>query len=110
MTRVSFDERELKMEIRGHAQSGEYGQDLVCAAASILMLTLEAALEDCGEELLPTIRKKPGEAMIFCDPEPEYEEKCRNIMRSVFIGYELLANRYPNNVTAESNICDWRVN
>ena len=108
MTRVCYDERELRMDIRGHAEAAEYGKDLVCAAASILMLTLEAALTDCDEELLPTVRKKPGEAMIFCDPEPEQERKCRDIMRTVFMGYELLANRYPNNIKTELINGDWR--
>lgn len=108
MTRVIYDERTLRMEIRGHAQAGEYGGDLVCAAASALMQTLEAALQDRREELLPTVQKGPGEALIQCRPEAEREQQCRDIMRTVFIGYELLANRYPQNVKTQANIADWR--
>ena len=108
MTRVVYDEKNLKMDIRGHAKAGDYGSDLVCAAASILMHTLEAALEDRGEELMPAVRKCPGEAMILCRPEAEHEQRCRDIMRTVFIGYELLANRWPENVETQANIADWR--
>lgn len=108
MTRVRYDERELRMEIIGHAGFAEHGGDIVCAAASILMQTLETALQDCADELLPTVRKRPGEAMIYCDPEPEQERKCRDIMRTIFAGYELLANSYPDNISAEALHSDWR--
>ena len=108
MTRVSYDQAEMRMEIRGHAGGGEYGRDLICAAESILLLTLEAALEDSGELLLPTVRKRPGEAMIRCEPEAGHERKCREIMHTVFIGFQLLANRYPENVSAEAINADWR--
>ncbi len=108
MTRVSYDERTLKMEISGHAGAGDYGRDLVCAALSALTQTLEAALEDSREEMLPTVRKAPGEALIICRPEAQQERRCRDIMGTVFIGFELLANRYPEYVTAQANIADRR--
>ena len=46
MTRVSYDRVGLRMKIAGHANYGEYGRDIVCAAESILMLTLARQLEE----------------------------------------------------------------
>ena len=58
MTRVSYDRVGLRMKIAGHANYGEYGRDIVCAAESILMLTLARQLEELeGLERLSIIEK-----------------------------------------------------
>ena len=68
MTRVSYDRVGLRMKIAGHANYGEYGRDIVCAAESILMLTLARQLEELeGLERLSII-KRPGQADISCCP------------------------------------------
>ena len=40
MTEITYNHQEKKVTIKGHAQSGEYGNDLVCAAVSALTYTL----------------------------------------------------------------------
>lgn len=42
MIDVIYDRKRLIVKVKGHAQSGEAGHDLVCAAASILVYTLSA--------------------------------------------------------------------
>ena len=98
MTRVCYDEGVGRMEISGHAGAGEYGHDLVCAAASILMLTLEEALERRRELFRPGVERRPGEAVISCMASAGNEGRCRDIMETVFTGYELLADSYPDSV------------
>ena len=46
MIRVSYETGNHCMTMDGHAGAGEYGHDIVCAAASILMHTLEATVMD----------------------------------------------------------------
>lgn len=101
MTRVSYDRVGLRMKISGHANSGEYGRDIVCAAESILMLTLERQLQELeGLERL-SVLKGPGRADISCCPRREKILRCRDIFETIFLGYQILENMYPEYVETE---------
>lgn len=108
MIRVRFDRDEPSMEITGHAGAGKYGSDLVCAAASILLHTLTAALQDRGESFLPVISTVPGEARISCNALPRALKACRDIFSVIFTGYELLEIQYPQYVATECFGAEWR--
>ncbi len=46
-----------RIEMSGHAESGEYGKDLVCAAASALVIAFVNSVEVlCGVDLAPEVR------------------------------------------------------
>lgn len=98
MTKVFYDEQNNLMEISGHAGAGTKGNDLVCAAATILMRTLQAAVQEEPARFMPNILKRDGYARIACSPKPKWTVRCREIYRTTFIGYELLAAQYPMNV------------
>lgn len=100
MTEILYDRENLKISLTGHTGAGEYGKDLVCAAVSILAQTLERRLTDEAEHFLPAVEKKPGRMMIFCRAEEEPEERCRDIFDTVFVGFTLLAETYPQFVSA----------
>lgn len=100
MIRVSYDTDEHCMVMEGHAGAGEYGHDIVCAAASILMHTLEAAAMDSQSTLQPVISKHRGYARIQCTPTARNKRRCEDIYRTIFRGYELLAQQYPEHVMA----------
>lgn len=97
MIAVRYDERAPGLTITGHAGSARYGKDLVCAAASILMLTLERALADKGL-LGSESEKRAGCARIVC---AERSERARGIFETIFAGYALLAEEWPQYVTTE---------
>ena len=42
MIEVTYYREHNRLVVTGHAQSNEYGKDLICASASILALTLGA--------------------------------------------------------------------
>ena len=46
MTRVEYDRAALSLSMEGHAGAGEPGYDLVCAALSTLMMTLERRVQE----------------------------------------------------------------
>ena len=52
MTRVCYDRAALSLSMEGHAGAGEAGNDLVCAALSALMLTLEKRMQETAERTL----------------------------------------------------------
>lgn len=101
MIRIFYDRAGLRIRIEGHAGAGEYGRDLVCAAGSILMLTLEKQLLEMEGENRLSILKKPGLADISCCPDRGRTLRCRDVFETVFLGYQILENLYPEFVTAE---------
>lgn len=103
MTRISYDRDDLKMDIVGHAGAGEYGKDTVCAALSILAMTLEKRLDDSAELFLPAVEKSPGRITLFCRVGEEAEKECREVFDTVFAGFLLLAENYPQYVSADQN-------
>jgi uncharacterized protein YsxB (DUF464 family) len=100
MTKIKYNPAEFRIEIQGHADWGEYGKDLVCAAASMLMMTLENMVTDYAESLQPCIYKSTGEAIISCAPTKGNATKCRTIFDTIFGGYELLSMNCPEHVQA----------
>lgn len=45
MISVIYDRQDFTLTVRGHANTAEYGHDLVCAAASVLLHTYSAAAD-----------------------------------------------------------------
>ena len=81
MIRVYYD-GDCHVEVRGHAGYGRRGEDLICAAASILVMTLK---ENCREaEIRPGYGKLTGGS--------------REIFRGICRGFSLLSQKYPHHV------------
>lgn len=88
MIEVRF--RGCSLEADGHAGSGPAGEDLVCAAFSMLMYTLRANLEDVRPPGLE-ISMEPGRVRMRCS----YNTKARAAMEFTRRGVEILARAYP---------------
>ena len=84
--------------MEGHAGAGEAGNDLVCAALSTLMMTLERRMQDTAERTLPIVKRAPGFCSIRCAPE-RGEELCRESFDTVAAGVAVLAENRPENVS-----------
>ena len=98
MTRVCYDRAALSLTMEGHARAGEAGNDLVCAALSTLMMTLERRMQDTAERTLPIVKRAPGFFSIRCAPE-RGEELCRESFDTVAAGVAVLAENRPENVS-----------
>ncbi|MBQ9685160.1 MAG: ribosomal-processing cysteine protease Prp [Oscillospiraceae bacterium] len=96
MTTVRYDRRELTLRMEGHAGADEKGKDPVCAALSMLMLTLERRMLDQAEQMLPTISRGPGRFLIRCRPGDSWERSCRESFETIFAGLTLLAEERPD--------------
>lgn len=92
-------------EVKGHAEYAAYGQDIVCAAISVLSITtLNSLIEICGidkERLDYRIDEETG----FVDlhlPRNLSEEIFNNsqiVLRAFELGVKSIEESYPNNVT-----------
>ena len=97
MVEVYYNPDSYIVKVDGHAKSGEYGHDLVCAAVSMLVHTLIANAQFFDNKA--EIKLKEGSAYILCKPREENEGACRIALDSVCVGFELLANSYPENIS-----------
>ena len=99
MTRILYDRAGLRLEMQGHAGAGEKGADPVCAALSMLMMTLERRMQERAEKTMPALRRGPGSFMIVCRPEEGEERLCRESFDTVAAGFALLAENRSENVS-----------
>lgn len=97
---IGAREDELWLNMYGHAGGGEYGHDLICAAATTLVYTLAQVVTNMDErgELkeAPVIHIAQGEALI--NFRPREPERGRIIMDVLQAGLGCLAHNYPQNI------------
>ena len=87
--------------MEGHADGGEYGQDVVCAAASMLVYTLAEnvrRLSEGGANKSTRIQLDSGLADIRIAPNNRIKEETETIFEAICAGFELLSEHYPDNV------------
>ena len=100
MTRIVYDREGLRLSMEGHALAGHYGQDIICAAESMLIMCLEKRLLDMGEDVSLTVKKSPGCISISALPALALEERCRESFDTIYAGCALLARYEPDYVSA----------
>ena len=99
MTRIRYDREGMRLEMAGHAGAGEQGEDLVCAALSMLMMTLERRMQERAETRRPITCREPGFFLLACDPEEGEERLCRESFDTVAAGLAMLAENRGENVS-----------
>ena len=104
MIQVTYYRSYNRVTVKGHAKSAEPGHDLVCASASILAYTLAANVANMaenGQVREPILKTKLGDAEISCNPKHNLKVSVTLVFDSVCVGFEMLANRYPDFVSYE---------
>ena len=106
---VEFDlptgPRVRRLEAYGHAGYAPAGQDIVCAAASMLMETLVYVLADCEEAECCAYSEPTGPRVSVKLTGSLYESDL-TALEFAKIGFGLLAERYPANVHFEDKSKD----
>ena len=78
---------------------GDGGQDIVCAAASILAYTVAQLVKDYSANNMlknkPTIMLHKGSSTVTCSPKKEYFDEVYHTFFVVQTGLNLLAHNYP---------------
>ena len=102
MIKVTYHRDLNRVDITGHAYSGEAGHDLVCASASILAYTLASFvknMEESGQVKHPTVKLEAGDAIICCSAPRRIKAQVTLAFDTVCAGFELLARNYPDNIS-----------
>ncbi len=93
------DQGSIHMVMDGHAGAAAKGEDLVCAAASMLAYTAAQAVQFLWEQgklrCRPRIRIREGEAVIIATPKREAEAEALYLYWVVQAGAWVLARNYP---------------
>lgn len=101
--RVAYDESGRHMQLAelgvyGHAGYDAGGRDIVCAAISMTVEMLEAALK--RENGVKTLcEKEPGRFWLRCEADGPAGERAGAMLDMAALGLEMLAKAYPENVT-----------
>ena len=104
MIRVTYHRLYNRVTVEGHAGAGPEGHDLVCAAVSALALTLAGNVSHMeSQEAVRNviIKLEEGAAEIQCTPYRRYKDSVEQIFRAICVGFELLATKYPVNISYE---------
>lgn len=89
------------LQMQGHAGAAPKGQDLVCAGASTLALTLGRAAALMEEEMLARpalVRLEAGDTAISVLPRREWASSADAIFWTILLGLSRLAQAYPQYV------------
>lgn len=86
------------LELTGHAEYANNGNDIVCAGASSLVYALLGWMENNEEDLeWADCDEKSGKVVIHC----EGGERTAVVFEMVVIGLEQMAESYPDHVSIE---------
>lgn len=102
MIKVTYHRDLNRVEVEGHAQSGEVGHDLICASASILVYTLATFVENmknAGQTKYPKVELTEGYALIKCKAPSRYKSSVTLAFDTVCAGFDILAQNYPDNIS-----------
>ena len=93
---IDITKRKNGFTIEGHANFAESGKDIVCAAVSTLAQVFVSSVEKLtNDEMECIISEKDG----FFDVEyKKLSEKSNTLLASFFIGVEMIAEEYPENI------------
>ena len=98
MLTVEYFPRVPALSFTGHAGSGPFGEDLVCAGASALLYTLIKYLDKLEDEFEPEVFEYNGRINICLDPPVSLMHDARLLFEAFATGFEMLSKDYPDNV------------
>lgn len=97
---ITEDGKSIVLNVKGHAESGEIGHDIVCASVSILTYTVGQIVKDMQTQgrlkKKPTIRLDSGDACITCKPNRAFFDEALMAFSVAQVGFNLLSHNYPN--------------
>ena len=102
MINIKFNPKTFTLDVKGHAEHGEKGEDIVCSAISTLFYTLYQSLYE-GANMLEDLSfsDKDGNGHLSCKPKAEYEANVSLIFWTILNGFNLVAENYEKNVDFE---------
>lgn len=96
MTQIQIEESEdkFKIVVNGHSGYGPRGKDIVCAGISTLSFTLLCAV---SEKEFDFVEYEQSDGFMWLSFP--LDDDLRAVVRAICAGYQLLAEKYPKNVS-----------
>ena len=96
MINITFNPKNFTLDIKGHAEHGKKGEDIVCSAISILFYTLAESLNNCKDMLQEDMvfSDEDRNGHLSCKPKAEYEANVSLIYWTILNGFQLVAENY----------------
>jgi uncharacterized protein YsxB (DUF464 family) len=91
---IKVSKHDEGINIEGHAGYAPHGQDIVCAAVSILCQTLIQSINDLTMDSVECAVESGNVNIKY----RILSEKAQLLIESFFVGIEMLANNYPEHV------------
>ena len=99
MIQVTYEPREHRMRVEGHALAAPAGEDLVCAAASALAWTLvRAAMKRSEYRPRLFIDRERAVVDVQCFPEESAESDCRYLFEIIAGGFAVIEEHDPEHI------------
>ncbi len=109
MTHITVNKKgnRYNIKLNGHANYAPNGQDIVCAATSMITFMLLQMIDNMNaRNEVSIIRQRQEEG--FVDIEVSvgkiYQDYFDTVLDVILTGYKLLGNKYPNNIFLETNV------
>lgn len=96
MINITFNPNTFTLDIKGHANHGKKGEDIVCSAISTLFYTLAESLYQVKHLMTEDIvfSDEDGNGHISCKPKKEYESNVSLVYWTILNGFDLVAKNY----------------
>lgn len=94
MTQICIDKYTL--EVDGHAGYAKQGDDIVCAAISMLAQAYQAGLMLLGID--HDVDRRSGHIKVIARPSKGAVHRADGMVAMLIAGFALLAKKYPQNV------------
>lgn len=105
MIKITYKDESHSIEMSGHAGSAPIGEDLVCAAASTLIMALVEYMAENADKLTAfEYSIDSGEAFVKAIPTDAFKKAHEGAYDVILTGFALLSNRYPEYILLESCI------
>ena len=88
------------MEIKGHANSGDYGKDVVCAGVSSVFI---GGLNNLEEPESFDIRIEEGDSSIQLRKGKTLKAHDEIVLETIIVSLKTIAESYPKNVIISEN-------
>jgi len=102
----NYPDSRMELRVSGHAGAAPKGEDLICAAVSILVYTAAGALQEAwlrgNLHAQPEILLREGFARICVRPRAGHRGAVRQIFSVVRCGMQTLAGSFPEHVSVKS--------
>lgn len=94
-------ERVCRFQVSGHAEAAEYGQDIVCAAVSMLVTNaINSAEHLLGVHIADDAQVQPGDVRCAIPSlQGTDDEKLQLLFEAMVFGIQQVAEAYPDFVT-----------